>query len=82
MSVTIREHEGFAHWVGCIMGASDGGKTQTAWYARCQVDMLRFGSLPRIPLDAPEATVMTCLLCLALPADSATPTAFAKDRGT
>lgn len=75
----IREHEGIAHWVGNLVSKhADHRRAYVAWYARCQTYLLRLtGTIPHIPLDAPEAPVLTCLQCLALPVVENT--AFAVD---
>lgn len=62
VTVLIRVNDGIAHWVGPIRNNTE----QIGWYVRCTVELLRANQMTRLPLDAPAADFVTCLLCAPL----------------
>ena len=55
--------DGIAHAVGPVKSTDQG---HIGWYTSCTAHYLRASDMKTLPLDAPSAEQVTCMLCLAL----------------
>lgn len=56
------DEDGIAHYVGPVKELN---QSHVGWYLSCHAHKLRVSDMKELPLSAPTADRVTCMLCLA-----------------